>query len=792
MERPLGLVAALLLAVLSIAAAARADEVVPPLLQEQLSKAERILLAAPQEDVEVGPGKGFLVEIEAALRGSGNQGSRARILHSAEGKKTRYASGQKYVFLLVKGPGGRGWSSLGNDVLAVEKDRVTWLAAGEKQAEFPLLSLEELIERSLGTAASEIPRRESLPGRWLVCWSERGTDTVAWLVEFEPDASGKMAVKLIEGALESTLLRDSEVSNETVNLDFTANGMDFVFRGRLNDGRVRGAVIAGEQTAIPAWLVPTELRSLPKSKEPRPSTGHAEYLDALSAAAPLSGLQRLIRRFKDEPIVFDAYLAELSFAAAENVPDAQFREIAEGYITAAETWGPQLKLKAEVDVALALARAGKYSEMGLEYAQRAERSFTPESPPLWGKVVRRITGQLLIGAGRDEEGLEHLRKVRAESAFDPEITWILAQQALKHERQEEALEMMGELVVLPGLEAAILSVVGREYISRGEKPPAQIVPSRLVEKIWKVLKRPEGELIAYLDELYERKVAVLAESRRPPRGAGEGNRVVLCELFTGAQCPPCVAADVATTALESRYSRTEVIVLRYHQHIPGPDPLANPETQRRFDLYHGEGTPSLFINGRPLVGIGGLLPVAQDLYGRICAEIDPYLTEQIGISIELAAKARGDAVELRAEAGGLPSFPEAVRLRLALAEEKVAMPARNGIRMHHMIVRTLPGGPDGIAPRDGKLSFDGLAEIGKLRERIEAYLEDVEKESEEKFDRKPIDLRKLVLVGWLQNEETGEIIQSASVPVDGLVELDERAGRPRASPPANKPGGKKK
>src|SRR5207302_5381501 len=34
-----------------------------------------------------------------------------------------------------------------------------------------------------------------------------------------------------------------------------------------------------------------------------------------------------------------------------------------------------------------------------------------------------------------------------------------------------------------------------------------------------------------------------------PGRQGPGNRIVLTELFTGAECPPCVAADLAYDAL---------------------------------------------------------------------------------------------------------------------------------------------------------------------------------------------------------------------------------------------------
>src|SRR5262249_28259485 len=45
------------------------------------------------------------------------------------------------------------------------------------------------------------------------------------------------------------------------------------------------------------------------------------------------------------------------------------------------------------------------------------------------------------------------------------------------------------------------------------------------------------------------------------------DRVILVELFTGAECGPCVAADRGFDALGAAYRPTELIALQYHLHI---------------------------------------------------------------------------------------------------------------------------------------------------------------------------------------------------------------------------------
>ena len=88
---------------------------------------------------------------------------------------------------------------------------------------------------------------------------------------------------------------------------------------------------------------------------------------------------------------------------------------------------------------------------------------------------------------------------------------------------------------------------------------------------------------------------------------GKSDRVVLVEMFTGAECPPCVAADKAFDALGKTFKPSDVILLQYHLHIPGPDPLTNPDSISRSRFYKDavDGTPSILMNGKPGPDGGG-------------------------------------------------------------------------------------------------------------------------------------------------------------------------------------------
>ena len=57
-------------------------------------------------------------------------------------------------------------------------------------------------------------------------------------------------------------------------------------------------------------------------------------------------------------------------------------------------------------------------------------------------------------------------------------------------------------------------------------------------------------------------------------------------------------------AAMEHYPRRDVAVLMYHEHIPEPDPLANPSSAQRLTFYDVRGTPTLAIDGETVTGGG--------------------------------------------------------------------------------------------------------------------------------------------------------------------------------------------
>ena len=144
-----------------------------------------------------------------------------------------------------------------------------------------------------------------------------------------------------------------------------------------------------------------------------------------------------------------------------------------------------------------------------------------------------------------------------------------------------------------------------EKLLPADAPPAQAAP--VLKVLAAALKAggPADEAakasarLADLDKNSTKGSRRTPSRSRPSRTAGrkkKTDRVVLVELFTGTQCPPCVATDVAFDALLKTYKPGQVALLQYHLHIPRPDPLTTADAEARGRRYYGDaidpGTPT--------------------------------------------------------------------------------------------------------------------------------------------------------------------------------------------------------
>lgn len=308
----------------------------------------------------------------------------------------------------------------------------------------------------------------------------------------------------------------------------------------------------------------------------------------------------------------------------------------------------------------------------------------------------------------------------------------------------------------------VLSTYGKGLEAAGRSDELKTVESRL------------AKLDVALDKEWHETVPPF--KTKAFAGREDASRVAVMELFTGAQCGPCVAADVAFDALVKTYKPTDVVLLQYHMHIPGPDPLTNPATVARWDYYseffpydpdHPEtpaiaGTPSTLFNGKPASGGGGPMEVAEVKFNDYRKNLDPLLKKSSGIKLTGAATRDGDAISISVDVKGSDAN---AKLRLLLVEDTIKYVGGNRIRFHHQVVRAMPGGADGTVLKDGK--HVQTADVAAIRKELTTYLDEyAAKERPFPYPKiRPLDLKDLKVVAIVQDDKTAEILQAVQFDV---------------------------
>jgi hypothetical protein len=266
------------------------------------------------------------------------------------------------------------------------------------------------------------------------------------------------------------------------------------------------------------------------------------------------------------------------------------------------------------------------------------------------------------------------------------------------------------------------------------------------------------------------KVDISVKAEKYAGRQAKSNRAILVELFTGVQCAPCVAADLAFDGLGKTYKPSEIILLQYHVHIPGPDPLTNPDSEGRADFYGdtADHTPSILFNGRAVKADGGSFEEAPELYRGYRGILDELLEGPGKVQLKASATQKGNKIDISAEVTEVERPGEQMRLRFALVEEEVRYSGGNGLRVHHHVVRAFPGGVKGLAIKEKTAKQSVAVDLDQLRKDLGTYLTEFEKKDpDNKFPnpQRPLDLKNLRVVAFLQNDTSHEILQAVMVEV---------------------------
>ncbi|MEN6312153.1 MAG: hypothetical protein ABFD80_11530, partial [Acidobacteriota bacterium] len=255
---------------------------------------------------------------------------------------------------------------------------------------------------------------------------------------------------------------------------------------------------------------------------------------------------------------------------------------------------------------------------------------------------------------------------------------------------------------------------------------------------------------------YEAKLRALPYEAEPFKApAGWKGKAVLAELFTGSECPPCVAADLGFDGLIESYPAKYLAVLEYHLPIPRPDPMINAATGARQDYYGVGSTPTVFIDGEKDDSGGGTRPMAEAKFKQYKAAVDARVGAAPAVVLKLRATRSGDAVKVEYDLGQAAAGTE---YRLALVQKEEPYKGSNGLALHKMIVRDLVA----AGPGSRQASFD----VAASERAADAYLTEFENTNTRfkgyKFPERHtgIDRTKLAVVLFAQDPATKKVLNA--------------------------------
>ncbi len=273
------------------------------------------------------------------------------------------------------------------------------------------------------------------------------------------------------------------------------------------------------------------------------------------------------------------------------------------------------------------------------------------------------------------------------------------------------------------------------------------------KELWeKVYKSSEG----FSDKLEarQRQLPFHPEPFRPEEGAWKG-KTVLAELFTGSECPPCVAADLGFDGLIEGYDRQHLAVLVYHLPIPRPDPMTNKASRGRALFYGVNSTPSTFFDGEKKGSGGGQRPMAQEKYKEYAAAINEHIFTVPEVKLKVSARISGDSVQVKFSADKeLPG----VDYHIALVQKEEKYLGSNGLYFHKLVVRdfvTL----DAATAKGGSARFS----IMQAEADAEARLDEIEDERAFTFPERHsrVDKENMMVVFFLQTSESKKVYNAA-------------------------------
>jgi hypothetical protein len=429
--------------------------------------------------------------------------------------------------------------------------------------------------------------------------------------------------------------------------------------------------------------------------------------------------------------------------------------------------------------------ADKKKELQEKFAE-ASKKAREESAGLYREVIQKhaespaaldAAMNLIRQAGQSQMSADEAKNITAliqkhSEAYGPAFQSV------------ELMQVSAALLAAKGLDESALAAAATSANALNEALPASIQDRVLnnykmaLEKNGKTgeakaLEPRLAKLDKILDTEYLAKVPPFKPEAYLGRKEKSANQTVVMELFTGAQCPPCVAADVAFDALGTAYPHHDLILIQYHMHIPGPDPMVNPDTIARWDYYREKfpkditGTPSTIFNGKAInLRGGGPMGVSESKFNEYREVIDPLLEMKSPVVVTGKANRSGEKISIDVDVKR-ESASDKLKLRLLVVEDVVKFVGGNSLRFHHHVVRGMPGGAGGVDLTGTEFHHAATADVAEVRSGLDKYLTSFAEKRPFPQPGRPMEMKNLKVIALVQNDETREIVQAAEFEIEG-------------------------
>lgn len=657
--------------------------------------------------------------------------------------------------------------------------------------------------------------RSSMEGTWVVQMSYAigPRAPIGWLplcLLKISRKSGKLVPEVVRPPehLKGLRVKDYDISENAAHLVL-------VHQNRLVDMRfnLRKTEALGDMLRAPselAFATPARLLATTESRlEAFPPAPHEHYeelnraMDGLMKQQGTEPLEAFIKKYSNNPLTCYAVYRLNPVVAIRSADDPRPdpREIRD-YIKHLESlkavWGGRLVLLAKLDFAQSLLHWSPQGinlirkDCNLDVASEIVRgSDTPETRKLLNDAQRRRLDSLkqalrqernivaILNTKDAKRRFEAMAQIGGEleaaSHYHPWALYVLAEGNRQAGRIDKAVELYADLLVMP----AAAFDLKTEFEARWQKPPDL---RKRLEELWKRKSGGTDGLDGYLSQAYGKRMHDLLPhlvATKPPRYR---KRTHLVETFVNCDDPASIGADVATQLIRRTHTPADVVVLHYHLDDPEANPLVcNDSILRAFDCKVAR-PPMVFVDGKPLtVSVNGrkLVPDMRSTMGgvqQVTLLVRRALhrgstDESAKYQVRVSASARSGKLAVKAEVDGPMKADPDLRLRIVLAEDRIAYTGKNGIRYHDMVVRSMPGGIDGVPLSGGKTTFAKTIDLADLSTRLRDFLTSLEEKSsgKVKLSVKPVTFKKLHVVAFVQStkREAG-VLQVAQAVVGGL------------------------